>query len=187
MVVQTRRMIKQEHLKKEYAKSSMKIDCLTTPGILTQIVSKLDFNDTCITSLYLLINNSQIRYELQPFINNISTYNRDQHVKRMKEIQEKKTERLKSKMIIKIREYINDVEFSERTSQKIPIILELFDYLHKNISNLHLLGKSFGKSLDERIDRFIIDGTRKHIPHFVAAMHEKRAIFQDYINWSLST
>lgn len=187
MVVQTRRMIQQENLKKEYAKSSMKIDCLTTPGILTQIVSKLNFNDQGISSLYLLVNNINLRYELQPYIDNISNYNHEKYMTRMKKKQEKKNERLKSRMIMKIRQYINDFDFSERTSQKIPIILELFDYLEKNITHLHLLGKSFGKSLDERIDRFIIDGTRKHIPHFVATMHEKRAIFQDYINWSSST
>tara|TARA_Y100000385_G_C12652403_1_gene450089 strand:- start:18 stop:557 length:540 start_codon:yes stop_codon:yes gene_type:complete len=178
-------MIQQENLKKEYAKSSMKIDCLTTPGIITQIISKLNFNDQGISSLYLLVNNIHLRYELQPFIDNISKYNHELHLLRIKKKQEKKHERLKSRMIMKIRQYINDFDFSERTSQKIPIILELFDYLENNITHLHLLGKSFGKSLDERIDRFIIDGTRKHLSDFVATMHEKRVIFQDYINWSL--
>lgn len=186
MVVQTRRMI-QQNLKNEYARSAMKIDCLTTPGILTQIVSKLDFNDKGISSLYLLVDNIQLRYELQPFVDNIANYNHENHLKQMKKKHEKKIERLKNKMVAKMRYYVNEIDLLDRTSQKLPIILEMFDYLENKKEHLHLFGKIFGNSLNNSIDRFIIDGTRKQIPDFVVKMHETRLILKDFIDWSLSS
>lgn len=186
MVVQTRRMIQQENLTNEYARSDMKIDCLTTPGIITQIVSKLDFNDQGISSLYLLVNNINLRYELQPFVDNIANYNHKKHLLRMEKIQQKKIERLKNKLVAKMRYYVNEIDLLDRTSQKLPVILEMFDYLENKKEHLHLLGKTFGISLNNSIDRFIIDGTRKQMPAFVVKMHETRLVLKDFIDWSLS-
>lgn len=176
-MVQTRNMIQQDKL----------LDHLTTPGILTQIISKLAFNDKGITGLYLLVNNEALRKELQPFVDNLSNHNHKKHLLRMEKIQQKKIERLKMKLVAKMRYYVNEIDLLDRTSQKLPIILEMFDYLENNTENLHLLGKTFGNSLNNSINRFIIDGTKKHLPDFVVRMHETRLILKDFIDWSLSS
>lgn len=169
-MVQTRSMTKA-------IQSSMVINSITTPGIITQIVSKLDFKDKGLSSIYLMINNKELRYELQPFIDNIANHNYEKHLKNIKELQRKE-------IISKIRKYLNNITLSEQTSKKVSIILTMFDYLNIHKSNLYLLGKTFGKAIDTKIDHFIIDGTRKQLPELISKMHESRMILNDYINWS---
>lgn len=43
------------------------LDLFSTPGIVTQIASKLPWTDKSIKGLFRLINTEHYRYELQPF------------------------------------------------------------------------------------------------------------------------
>lgn len=66
-MVLTRAMTRKLREEEAYAKAGLTIEALKTPGILSQIARNLDPDDPGLKGMFLLINCSRCRNELEPY------------------------------------------------------------------------------------------------------------------------
>ena len=149
---------------------------LTTPGIVTQIAKQLLLlNDEQenradgkigIISLYFIMNNEQLRYELDPFMKWI----------RNKVIQQK--------MIKKSHIYIIDVSLANNSIKKSKLVLQLFNYLCGCGDDIYLLGKTLAYLIGIQLDIIINQAyENSKLSHIVPKLKEYKKQLYHFISW----
>lgn len=126
-------------LTRSMIKATLNTDTLTTPGIATQIVSHLDQNDEAITSLFMLVNNANLRYELQPFVDKFADLKKAEYIENKKKEQEKKREMIKTHLL----DSINNVMFihgRRKRQKKAKMIMDIFEYMCSLGDDMYLVG-----------------------------------------------
>ena len=106
----------------------IKINALTTPGVVSQIASHLNPTDNAISSLFMLINSEHYRDEMKPFVENL------QHAKKHKEEEEKMMSML-LQLPKSLDDFINICSISGIFDARI-IIIGCFEFLCDVINNL---------------------------------------------------
>ena len=107
---------------------------LGTPGVISNIASKLAWNDTAMRGLYVLINEEHYRFELRPYVD--------------------KQHRVTSQMIIRLRSYLHAFEVATFRLQKTDRLYTIFNYLCTHQPDIPLLGKSFGRVIAQKVREF---------------------------------
>lgn len=172
--VQTRSMVRKEAIKQE---ASYKKLILTTPGIITQIANQLSIDDIGFKGLFLLINDQHYRYELQPFTDIIK--------------QNHFNEKQKIQMIYDLQEYFT--KFNDLTDRmtKATSIIEMYQYLVNNIEYLHLLHKTFGIIVKNKLDELITQINDEQFDEFdihykiylLSKLHQLKVNLKKYFDW----
>ena len=165
--------------------SRKNINILTTPGIITQIVSHLDGIDPAITSLFLLVNDTRLRHELQPCVDIIAQYKEDKY------IEDKKKEQEKKMIVIRdhIRQSLDDIMFvSGRRQQfrKAELIMKIFDYMCSLGDDLFLVGNfSFAYDIKCSINKCIRQSIQLGMKEFETNMKEYEIKLTPFIDFYL--
>jgi hypothetical protein len=166
-------------------RSKKTINILTTPGIITQIVSHLDDIDPAITSLFLLVNDAHLRHELQPSVDIVAQY------KEAKYIEDKKIEQERKTIVIRdhIRQSLDDVMFiSGRREQfrKAELIMKIFDYMCSLHDDLFLVGNfSFAYDMRGSINKCILQSIQLGMKEFETKMKEYKIKLTPFIDFYL--
>tara|TARA_Y100000389_G_scaffold142693_1_gene140747 strand:- start:153 stop:683 length:531 start_codon:yes stop_codon:yes gene_type:complete len=149
---------------------------LTTPGIVTQIAKQLLLlNDEQenradgkigIISLYFIMNNEQLRFELDPFMDVI------------------RNTVIKNQMIQKSHIYIIDVSLANNSIKKSKLVLQLFKYLCGCGDDLYLLGKTCAYLIGIQLD-IIIDQAYENskLSHIVPKLKEYKKQLHPFLSW----
>mgnify|MGYP001173763815 FL=1 len=161
------------------------LDLFSTPGIVTQIASKLPWTDKSIKGLFRLINTEHYRYELQPFAERyIELKNRKR--KRMEEIrdrQKKEMYMIKIKPTIEenIRKMVDVIQYCEGHCYKFVAMNALLHYIVDNVDYLEILGRRFRISLHNKFVEVIQDLERLEMFEERDIVIEHRHCLQDYL------
>lgn len=188
MGVLTRAMHAKQERASEQRASGFKIDALSTPGIVTQIASKLPPTDKSLKGLFRLINSKHYRHELQPFAEN---YIRIKATDRRLAQERKERKRLEAHMkkmrpILErdIRNMVDVVGYCEGHFYKFVALNGLFHYLVDNLDILKVLGKGLGGCVQLKFIEVISDLERLEMFEERDQMVVHRVALQDYIGWA---
>jgi hypothetical protein len=189
MGVLTRAMKAKREREFEQRGVALKIDVLCTPGIVTQIASKLPPTDKSLKGLFRLINSEQYRHELQPFAENYIQIKATE--KRLAQ-ERRETKRLEARMRrmrpILERDILNMVDvvgYCEGHDHKFVALNGLFHYLVDNLDILKVLGKRLGGCVRLKFVEVISDLERLEMFEERDQMVAHRVALQDYVRWAV--
>lgn len=151
-------------------------NALTTPGIVTQIAKQLLLlNDEQenradgkigIIGLYFIMNNEQLRYELDPFMEVI------------------RNTVIQNQIIQKSHIYILDVSLTNNSIKKSKLVLQLFKYLCGCGDDIYLLGKTFAYVIGIQMDILINQAyENSKISHIVPKLKDYKKQLYPFISW----
>lgn len=136
----------------------LKIDVLTTPGVITSIVKNLDYDDEAIVGLFRLINDQRYRFELEPFCQHFKQVYEEHEL--MKEEMEKfkanKKKRI-AEMIRKIKEHFQIHELATDFGYEYERLtfISTFETLCSFGYDIYWLSSEFGRKVGEKLDEYI--------------------------------
>lgn len=147
---------------------------LTVPGIATLIVSNFDKKDTkSFKAMLFIINDTRFRHEIYP---NFYDF---------------KTRVVKNQMITQIRLLLIIVDnIPPYMVGKYESVCKIFDYMvdENNIDNLHMLGKKFGKTINDKLIEFStlkLVNYEDGVVNVAIRMNDYREKMKEYLEWSL--
>ena len=153
---------------------------LSTPGISTVIASKCDTMDQGILSLFMLFNDKRMRHELQTYVDVMSLCKEEEH-------HEQWMVNKKCIIVGKIRRHLDGIECTQGRIYKARRVIKMFKYICKCGHDILLLGKTFARSLDERIEYLIQEGIDHPKIHFlISHMNHFRNELSEMITWGKS-
>ena len=171
-MVLTRSMVLAEAHRIDTLKAPFKISVLTTPGIATIIASKLPLADKGVVGLFSMVNDSQLRHELQPFVDTVAATHADNHYK-------KKT----NHMIQILMRFLKRTEDTNGSENKSKVVLEMFDYLCTLHEDIFLLGKIFSQTLDVKLDELEEECVHNQLYDMIPELDIFRNQLSKYIDW----
>ena len=154
--------------------TTMVLNALTTPGIVTRIAEQLPPNDKGFCGLYLFVNHPHVRYELEPWI----VSRREKH--RRDDMRRRIREYLGRIHSMKSWEWDDRDQFKQAKAQK---ILDLYAYMGSVADHLHLLGKRLAIDVDTNFPRLLTYPK----PWFTQRLKSEREKLRDYIEWGQRT
>ena len=150
-----------------YVTKSIIVDCLVTPGIPTNIVKYLS-TDTDIIRLYMIVNSTSLRYELQQRIDDIGNKHK------------------KQAMITRLREFTGDKIFkASNSTERAVVIKELYDYIYSCDDDIRLLGKLCIRKLVGHTHRLMKQSIKnKKVSHMKPILAKFFVHFRSTIEWA---
>ena len=138
-MVLTRAMVAAIHSKEAYAKAWIKLSVLETPGVVSNIAAYLDPEDPALKGLYLLVNSSRYRHELEPL--------KDQFLERRDRLLQ--LERSKS-FQAEIRFRLYKLRSLRNTGRyRCEKILQLYEYIANHVSLVSVMADLFASAYDQ--------------------------------------
>lgn len=188
MGVLTRAMKAKRERESEQRTVASKIDALSTPGIVTQIASKLPPTDKSLKGLFRLINSEHYRHELQPFAENYiqikATKSRLAQERKDKKLLESRMRKMQPILERDIRYMVDVVRYCEGHYHKFVALNGLFHYLVDNSDILKVLGKGLGGCVRLKFVEVISDLERLEMFEERDQMVAHRVALQDYMRWA---
>lgn len=188
MGVLTRAMKAKEENRFLERSAAFKIDALSTPGIVTQIASKLPSTDKSLKGLFRLINAEHYRHELQPFADLYlyikTTKKREAAERRKRKMHEKRMLKIKPILERDIRAMVDIIWYCEGHMYKFVAVNALFHYFVDNLYYLKALGKSLGVAIRLKFIEILEDLERLEMFEERDQILNHRRTLQNYIRWA---
>ena len=154
---------------------SFEFSVLTTPGIVSEIASKLPSTDKGIVGLFMMVNNSDLRYELQPFIDAIALHNGNKFF-----------EKRRGEIVRDLATMLNNMDKPMSIQNKAELVIQMFEYFCSLGDDIYLLGKRFSKTMNDKLhslDQESIDSGLHDLPPKLEVFKTKLSY---YIEWGMN-
>lgn len=170
--------------------ATIKIDVLSTPGVVSQIASKLSKKDRAIKGLFTLVNDARYRHELQPFADEYLAIRETRRMEQRRRRQKKRLRQyryvLKHKLEKNIRQMTDVIQLCEGYNYKFIAINALLLYLVEHKENLDTLGHLFGIVINIKLTEYVARFGEMEMFEERDKILEHRNSLSDYLTWSAS-
>lgn len=153
MPVSTRAMVRAKREHDQSMNGQLKLDVLCTQGISTLIAEKLHHTDTGLKSFCILLNDERFRHELEPFKRVITETQRAEKENNIKKI-----------LMSNVKALLDKCEVTSGMKKRLKIVIQIYEYLCNEKDNLFLLGKNFGKTVENKMIEVKHD-IEQHVPY----------------------